>query len=172
LSVAGGERRALRVPPARVAPPPELTRPPAAIVCTMDDGCASLSPLRTHAGCNGGGAGGVGHGIHVALVFLVSVPSPTVQGFARVVDDDCLVFYATYKSGLSLPLAPGGDGDGEGGGGAPGAAGPDVDVYDLIRLVGDDRRYRTWQVRRGGDIVKLVHVVERRVTADDPFIEM
>lgn len=95
-----------------------------------------------------------------------------------------------YKSSASLPMAaseggsgggggggggepPAGGEDGnEGGGGGGGGGAPDVDVYDMIRLVSPDHRFRTWQVRRGGEVIKLVHVDERRVSTDEQFIEM
>ena len=48
-----------------------------------------------------------------------------------------------------------------------------VDTFDLIRIVNADgaadHRYRTWQVKAGDELMKIVHVEERRTSTENNF---
>jgi hypothetical protein len=48
-----------------------------------------------------------------------------------------------------------------------------VDTFDLIRIVNvdgaADHRYRTWQVKAGDELMKIVHVEERRTSSENNF---
>lgn len=67
--------------------------------------------------------------------------------------DGTILFFATLKEALANS------------GGAP------ADTFDLLRIFDKENtlRYRTWQVKAGDQLAKLVHVEERRVCDENVF---
>lgn len=74
------------------------------------------------------------------------IESPRLKGFAHVLLDDALVFYAQFKQRQG-------------------------DVICTIRLLTPTKRARTWQVREGDDIVEIVHIEEEKTSSEDVYFE-
>ena len=62
---------------------------------------------------------------------------------------DTILFYAGYR---------------------PGSHRAGADVWDLIRLTAEDKRFRTWQICAGGRVVRLCEVAETRTSAANIFL--
>jgi len=76
------------------------------------------------------------------------IDSPKIEGYAVEMDADTMGFYGVYKGTPEV-----------------------VDTWDLLRLFSDTHRYRTWQVRKGDGLLKIVHVEENKSSSDDAFKE-
>lgn len=83
---------------------------------------------------------------------VLQIETERISGWGRALDPDgTVMFYGAYKGTGSTGISP--------------------DTYDLIRIFDEKEtlRYRTWQVKAGETLVKLVHVEERRVSAENTF---
>lgn len=75
------------------------------------------------------------------------IENERISGRAMALDvDGTVVFYAGYKMA--------------------GGVGPAPDCYDVLRIFNEEEtlRYRTWQVKSGEKLLKLVHVEETRIS--------
>ena len=80
----------------------------------------------------------------------LTVESEKLQGVCTVLNDETLVFEASYKGDLG-----------------------DVSLNDVIRVSGDGRsRCRTWQMFRKGVPWKIVSVLEQQTSTENAYIEM
>lgn len=80
------------------------------------------------------------------------IESERIAGWGRSLDvHGTVLFYGAYK--------------------VPPGAGPAPDTFDLLRIFNKEgtHRYRTWQVKSGEKLLKLVHVDERRVSDANEF---
>lgn len=84
----------------------------------------------------------------------VWIESERLAGWAKALDTDgSIIFFATLKAALD-----------NSGGARP-------EIFDLLRIFNKEEtlRYRTWQVKAGDELAKLVHVEERRVCGENAF---
>lgn len=77
----------------------------------------------------------------------LEVESDRLIGYGLFISDDVIMFYAKIK-------------------------GKDIDFWDCIRLLGENRRVRTWQVSEQQEPVQFILVQEEKTSSEDTYFEI